>query len=431
MTIIRTNPLFVAASAWASRFVIAGVQLLGIRYLLTTLGTEAYSAFVLLASLAAWSALADMGIGYSLQNYISETRANKQNASIWITSAALISTPILLISTLLLYYISPDISIVYLSSISYLSEYEKNLVFGTTALLFISTSLGSMAYKVWYANQTGWLSNIFPAFGAAIGLFNIIFFNVSTFKIPLMAAILLYFGPQGLLAVGSLGFIWLKNKKSLLIKSEINYTKSLIKRGWGFWSFTFLSTLVLQADYLVMSQKLNSEYIVTYSILQKIFGLAFFVYSSLLLALWPVCAELNASNNWNELKKYSTRYIWIGIAWVIIFTLTFKIFSREFLQILNFKGNIHDSTIYLLGIYFIVRVWTDTYAMLLQSMNIIKPLWYLVSAQAIISISLQWRWAESGGINGLLIGLISSYLLTVAIGLPLVFYTRIKSTSKI
>jgi O-antigen/teichoic acid export membrane protein len=180
-----------------------------------------------------------------------------------------------------------------------------------------------------------------------------------------------------------------------------------------------------------MSQKLNSEYIVTYSILQKIFGLAFFVYSSLLLALWPVCAELNASNNWNELKKYSTRYIWIGIAWVIIFTLTFKIFSREFLQILNFKGNIHDSTIYLLGIYFIVRVWTDTYAMLLQSMNIIKPLWYLVSAQAIISISLQWRWAESGGINGLLIGLISSYLLTVAIGLPLVFYTRIKSTSKI
>ncbi len=56
--------------------------------------------------------------------------------------------------------------------------------------------------------------------------------------------------------------------------------------------FSSLSIIVLQTDYIVMSQKLSAADIIKYTVTMKIFGLMFFIYTAVLQALWPVCAEL-------------------------------------------------------------------------------------------------------------------------------------------
>ncbi len=55
--------------------------------------------------------------------------------------------------------------------------------------------------------------------------------------------------------------------------------------------FSSLSIIVLQTDYIVMSQ-LSAADIIKYTVTMKIFGLMFFIYTAVLQALWPVCAEL-------------------------------------------------------------------------------------------------------------------------------------------
>jgi hypothetical protein len=72
------------------------------------------------------------------------------------------------------------------------------------------------------------------------------------------------------------------------------------------------------------------------------------------------------------------------------------------------------------GIYYSIRVWTDTLAIVLQSMTKLLPLWLSVPVQAALSIGVQWYCVPRYGLYGVLAGLIVSFVLTVAWVFPLV-----------
>jgi len=78
-------------------------------------------------------------------------------------------------------------------------------------------------------------------------------------------------------------------------------------------------------------------------------------------------------------------------------------------------------TIALFGFYYCIRIWTDTYSMLLQSMSKLKIFWIYVPIQGIISFTAQYLCAIKFGLNGIIIGLITSFLFTAVWVLPLAY----------
>ena len=81
------NHIKVAASAWISRIGIAAIQIFTIRTLTSYLGEEKYAVYVILYSLLAWCNLSECGVGFSLQNYISESRAAQKDYSVYLRTA--------------------------------------------------------------------------------------------------------------------------------------------------------------------------------------------------------------------------------------------------------------------------------------------------------------------------------------------------------
>ena len=81
------NHIKVAISAWISRIGIAIVQIFTIRMLTSYLGEEKYAVYVILYSLLAWCNLSECGVGFSLQNYISESRAAQKDYSVYLKTA--------------------------------------------------------------------------------------------------------------------------------------------------------------------------------------------------------------------------------------------------------------------------------------------------------------------------------------------------------
>nr|WED68345.1 MATE family efflux transporter [Pectobacterium colocasium] len=154
----------------------------------------------------------------------------------------------------------------------------------------------------------------------------------------------------------------------------------------------------------------------------------FFIYSAVLQALWPLCAELSVGKNWNRLNKMITINIFFGAAFISLFTLILFFFKGEVIPLISIKidYNINYSVFFMFGAYFIIRVWCDTFAMLLQSMNYLKPLLYLVPIQAVVGFSAQWFLTEKYGIMGILLGLSLSFIVTVFWGLPYFYYKLIK-----
>lgn len=403
--------------AWVSRLFQALVQVLIISLVTSILNIEEYAAFVLITSLTAWYMLADFGIGLSLQNTISELRTKNEDPSKYIGSAIVALIFLYVFFSLLLYLFSTMLSE------SLLLRYEniknQSIIFFISSILMLTSAMSSIIYKIWYAVEKGYLSNILPAIASIISLaliyaIGLLYKSDENLLLYIMVAFLLptcffpFFFMIKLILVNN--FYW---EKDLSI--------FLVKRGSGFFLFGLVAAITLQLDYLIISRILDSNSdIIIYHTLSKVFSISFFIYSAFLLAIWPNITEKISSGQSYLIKSYIKKYIPLGIYFMIFFTFLIIIFIDKIMPFLvkNTEVKVPVTLIILFGIYYIIRVITDTFAMILQSGNNLKPLWTAVPIQAALSVTLQLYLAEKLGLNGILIALILSFLLTVSWYLP-------------
>ena len=425
--------LLVVGAAWASRAVTALVLLASVRILMDSLGLENYAVFVLLTGLTGWFMLADMGIGSSVQNHISESRARGQSYDDLISASGLLAVLLLFVTVIALYFISPYVAPLLLKNFPFLSEAEKTKLFFVTGALSIGMGVSGIVYKVWYGEQRGYLSNIVPAIAAVVGLIGLLLVSQTPVENRLLLSLAAFTAP---LAVLPLGVLLVQQWRVLRLRRGLEYPgtklhgtiRRLLKRGLQFWFFAIMAAGVLQIDYIVMSQFLAANDIAAYYISSKVFGLAFFVYSAILAALWPVFAESIAKHDWGLVQRYLRKYLALGMSFMFVCTVSLMWLMPVAVGILAPKENIiiPFGFILLLGFYHMIRVWTDTFAMVLLSISHMKPFWIYVPIQAILSILMQWVLVPVYGLYGVVLGLIGSFIFTVSLALPLATWKNYK-----
>ncbi|MII95971.1 transporter, partial [Salmonella enterica subsp. enterica] len=140
--------LIIAASSWLSKIIIAGVQLVSVKFLLEILGEESYAVFTLLTGLLVWFSIADIGIGSSLQNYISELKADRKSYDAYIKAAIHILFASLIILSSTLFFLSDKLSSLYLTSFSDELKNNSGSYFFIASILFIFIGVGSVVYKI-------------------------------------------------------------------------------------------------------------------------------------------------------------------------------------------------------------------------------------------------------------------------------------------
>ena len=412
--------MLVAGSAWASRIVTALVQLASVRILTSSLGLEKFAVITLLTGLSAWFALSNCGAGLSLQNYISESRA-KNLPYDEMTFASLVFTYLLLpVAGLILYFLTPVLAPVLLQSFKCIDEPEKCRLFFATGIISITVGVGQILYNIWYAEQKGYFSNIFPAVGSLVGFMGLVLVSHSSAEDKTFLSLVSFTLPSALIPLVGLGLKIKLQGKSSAEKIFATMLK-ILKRGFKFWLFALMSIGVLQVDYIVISQLLGSQELVVYSLSTRIFGVLAFMYTAVLLSLWPILAELTVKADWEGIKRYLKRYIILGFIFIFLSTVILIPMMPYFVKILSPKEyvRIPVAFIILLGCYQMIRVWTDTFGAVLLSMSNLKPFWIFVPIQAVLSSSLQWTLSPYLGINGIILGLICSFLFTVSWGLPM------------
>jgi O-antigen/teichoic acid export membrane protein len=412
--------LFVAASAWISRVIIAVVQLVSIRVLMGSLGVEQYAMFALLMGLLHWYLLSDIGLGVSTQNRISECRAREDSYDRYIAVAGLIAIVLLFVSILVLYLASPYLAQQFLQAFPEVNDEEKARNFFLTGALFIAVGIGTISYKIWYAEHRGYLAHIVPAVASLIGLLGIVLLDDSGYGDSVYAALLVFNAPAAILSFGSLIFQFARNAPAL---NDITFSmmKGTLFRAAKFWLTAIMATAALQIDYLVISQVLEPNEMVIYLLSTKIFGFIAFFFTSILWALWPTFAESITRGAWDSVKRSVVKCIKLGMTFVAGSTILLAYAAPYISEILAPGQDIHIPVqlILLMGAYHLLRVWNDVYTVILQSMNLLWPLWVLVPFQVAICVGLQYILAPVYGSLGIVLGLIASFILTVVWGLPL------------
>lgn len=421
------NHVYVAASSWICSLVFAGLQLIIIPTLSTALGADHYAVFVIMMSLLLWFNLADFSLGYSLQNFISEQKAKQKTYDNYIFNTIFLGLIGLTILLLIIYFLAPFLGNQLLNKFGFLTNSEKSRIFLYVCSCFALTGVSAIGYKIWFAEHKGYFSNLMPAFGMIISFSVIYFFINKIEENRLLWALIVYVTPTALLGISVL-----LSRFTLVIKRgykpNFDILKQIIKRAFSFWGFTFLAAITLQIDYIIMSQTLPPNDIIIYNITFRIFSLLFTIYTAILAALWPVFSESIAANKWNKVKIYLKKYLIQGISIMVGSTLVLIFLMPYIAAILvpSEKLVIPSLFIITLGIYFIFRIWTDSFAMVLNSMSKLKVFWVYIPIQAAISAYCQWTFSKAIGIYGIPLGIITSFVLTASWILPVMVFRYMK-----
>lgn len=428
--------ILIAASSWLSRGVSTIVQIMSVRYLVEILGQDKYAAFILLSGIIAWCNLSDFGLGNSILSFISEKRARNKKYAHMILSCVLILFLFFLLTCTCLYFTSGFISDFYLKNFDKNIIANKEQTFFLASIIFCLASFGGVVYKIWYAEQVGWLSNLYPAIASVIGLVGIYYIAHAGkfYDYDVVSVFIIFYFPASLIAVILLMIKIYKLKSfNFDFSKNIKIIKILLKRARPYFLFSVMGVIVLQTDYIVLSQKLKAEDIILYGVLMKIFNVIYFIYSSVLQAWWPVCTELRVQKKWKELRQGILISVILGAVAIIGLGLVVYFTQNLIFDLLNLH-DVKRATLplfALLILYFVIRVWCDTFAVLLHTMNYMRPLFVIVPVQVILNLAFQWYFATYWGLYGILVGLIASFILTVAIYLPWQFSKQVSLESNI
>ncbi|PYK31131.1 MAG: hypothetical protein DME57_04880 [Verrucomicrobia bacterium] len=399
--------LWVAISAWISRAVVAVVSLAAIRILLQSLGTDQYSVFAILSGLTGWFFLADLGTGFAAQNFISERRAKNEPYSDFIAAGTILSLALMTIAAALIFLAAPVASRFLFAQYVDLSLTQKRDLFLIVGLFSSVVALAGFVNKVWYARQLGFLANVAPAIGPVIGFILIKLVAASAVPDKLYWSCVAFFAPPAILMMIAAATLLpsISRQSFTTIWQDI---KLILRRGRGHWLFAVLAAITLKIDYIVMSQSLSGRDIVSYNIASMIFTSIFFIYAAMLAALWPSCAEAIATDRWHEIGGYLRRYIALGILLI----------------------SLGLGLIWLFGVYFVIRVWTDTFGMILQSISAMKIFLIAVPIEAGIAVALQILFVRRFGTIGIPAALIVAYLCTVSWIMPVTLYRKHQAAIK-
>lgn len=419
--IIKRIPLhiWVAVSAWASRIITGLVQLVMVRILMVSLGGDRYAVFVLLTSIIGWYSMTDLGLGMSLQNFISERRAQGRAYADLLKTAGLITFLEWSIGSAILYGISLLAAPLFLHQFSFLSSSEMIKLFFISGFNLFTAGLASLVFKIWYAEQKGYLANIVPAVSSLLSLGIVWVVAQDIFQDKLLAALIGFTLPAAILGsvllVSKLKPFFSKEKKT-----ERFIVQLLFKRAMRFFGFSALGLIITQVDYFILSQTVKAYDIVVYNITTKLFSFAYTIYAAVLAAWHPVNCEMYVKSEFENIKKTARNYIACGLGGMGLFTLGIAVAMPWLTTVFSPKERITVPPLFiaLLGGYFAVRIWNDTFVTLLVSMSRFRPVFKLAPFQVILSVFLQIILAQRFGIYGIIIGLIVAYLLTSVWYLP-------------
>ena len=405
----------VAAVSGACRIIQSGISVLNIRILMSYLGTDVYAGFAIITSAGSWFLLLEFGLGSTLQNFISEARAKNEDAHRMMASLIPVLMAILSISTILLLFISDSIQgFLFKNQPALLSSVPAYLM-TVIGLIYTVTALCGISYRVYYAQNRGILANILPAAGSIVSFAALLIidnYNIQRGSLALASVAVTL--PMALVACMGFYNVFIRNKQISLLKIDLKLMKPLFTRAYKFAGMNFMTMLILHIDYIVMSQILKPYDITVYNIITKTFTLVFFMHQAVLAALWPQTTELLTAKEITRVRRKINNHIILGILIVIAGTGTFYI-TRDIAAQLLSAGKITTlpvSTILLFGLFFIIRAWSDTFGMILQSMSRLKAFWIYMPLQAVICFTGQYILGQMYGINGIAMGLIISYLLT-------------------
>jgi len=416
---------------WASRITTMLVSLATVRFALQILGEYQFAVYQVIIAALGWLTLASLGLGPALKNLVSQHDARgEQDHQLRRSSAAIVGL-LFVAGAVLLALAAPG------ATAGLLRRLDHDIVWASRAvlvggLLSLITVLGQVSTEVLFAEFRARLVYLLTIAGSVLTLTSIVL--LARLGRPpsemLFWTVCSVVGPPALGALVAMRITRLFSLRLAEVRSSVS--QKIFGVALPFWVFAALSNLVFLVDGVVISQVLNAQDIVVYSIMIKVAAVGIGLFATVVAVVWP-----EWTRNWErrEAAQLRQRVLRLGALGVLVCVpaAAIGVFALPVLIRLwlpDARMTLSAGLILMFVAYVAVRFWTDVHTAALMSGNRIATATKYLIIQAIITAPLEYVFGQRWGAFGVILGLLTGYLATAAWMFPRRFYSEMRSMAE-
>lgn len=349
------------------------VSLLYVPLTLNYLNPTRYGIWLTLTSIVAWMSIFDVGLGNGLRNKLAEALAlnDKVKAKKYVsTTYAMLS---IIVALILIFFIIANHWINWSIALNTTAAYGvelKNLALIVVVLFGARFVLGNIS-TVFLADQRPAIGSIFEVIGNAIGLF-IIWILTITNKTSLIT-----FGFAAMLTpvIVLLGasIFYYNNKYAYLRPSwssiDLSHAKDLMGLGLKFFIIQIAVLVIFQTSNILIAQFFSPAEVTPYNITFKYYGVLTMIWGILIMPLWSAFTHAFSVNDFDWINRTMSKLNRLFI--IVILLIIIMSFSANFIINLwtNGKVIVDQKMIWIFAIYTFVSLWSNLYALFLNSIS--------------------------------------------------------------
>jgi len=414
-------------SALAGKGMSVVVGLISVPLTVGYLGAERYGIWMTISTLLAWLSLADIGLGNSLTNAVSEAYASdcRDLARIHIASVfwmlCLVSAGFA--GLFAIFWRSIDwISLLNVKSAVARAEIGPAIAI-TLAIFLLSFPLSIIA-RVLCAYQESAVANFWAAGGSLASLAGIILAtHLKLGLIPLIAA----FSASSLVITAASG-IWLFGFHKPWLRPAISAVrlesiKTLTTLGGMFFIVQIAALLIQQTDNLIIAHYLGVQAVTPYSVTWRLFSCSTLVQALLLQSLWPAYAEAFARNDGAWIRKTFRFSLLSGLFITVLMVIPIMIFGAVIIRRwVSPEAVPSQMLLILMGIWSIISGVVQSIMCMLNGLGELKVQMTFGVVTAVANIGISIWLVHYLGIEGVILGTLISYFVFAL--LPVAMATR-------
>lgn len=383
-----------------------------------------FSIYVVIVSLTTWFSLIDLGIGSSSQNSISSKLARNRDPRFLIGVCVVCGYAFPVGAITLAYFFVPSVTHLLLNNLTPTADdYETTVLLAIVLFSF----LGNSAYVNRLMYGLGRTSTVFKS-QAIANLCATGLASASTFYLApsLQTALLSIYAPVIIFSVFYL--IRLHIEFGVVCgRRMLRAVFALAKKGFAFWYIFLFGAVLFSIDILILAQFTDANGVGAYGVIQKCVSLMLTFYGVILATSWPAWNGMFAIKDYAALRKSLTLTLGRAMCVVtVLFLVAMPWFDVGWYLLAGSKlAPPSAGTAWLLFIYLLLRIWTDTHTIMIFAHGNIKWLMLWVPLQLVFTLALQLFAAPRYGVNGLIFAMIIGLLSTAVWLLPLQVWREI------
>ncbi len=396
-------------------------SLLTVPLMIKYLGSEKYGIWATLLSLTSWLQLCDFGLMLGTRNRVAEHLATNEicQARGVISTSYLLSFFFTVLIFVFFFLANSHINWQFFFNTTDLKKCElQHLLLITFSFMSINLT-ASIINQLFYATQKSSLVVLGQLLANFMFLLSI-YFLLKTTTNDIVYLSLVY-GGTSLTSYISISFIFFKSNPNLIpsiFQFQGHHIKNIFTLSFRFFIIQLAALVLFATDRLILIQILGPASVVEYDIIYKYFSVFLMMHSLIIAPLWSGFTESYAQRDYLWIKRVLQKLNQLmGLYFV---TISFFVFLGEVIIKIwvGEKVPIHNSTMIYMGVFIFFTIWNNNYAYFVNGINKLTPQLYSAILAGIINIPLSIFFAKnlSMGVNGIILGTISSLSIFAIIG---------------